>query len=82
MPTARVMAGRDHDANAAGDLRPKDERDQHLRARRPELFPKSERRGRDRRGRMDDCGQMSVVEVEEVHADCVDESRFGRAQAL
>jgi hypothetical protein len=69
------VTGRHRIADAALDLHPEDERRQRVAAGHCLRFGKRQYRCGDGRGGMDDRIQMSVVEIEEIGRNRVDERR-------
>jgi hypothetical protein len=73
------MSGRNRAADPAFDLEAKDESQQQLGARHAPQLGERQQGGRERRGRMDDGGQVGVAVVEDVGAGGVEE---GGAQGI
>src|SRR5581483_5810418 len=69
-------------ADAALDLDAEDKRMQKFRAADWRTFGERQDRGRDRAARMDDGLEMSIVEVEYVRADAVDQRGVQYIQPL
>src|SRR5581483_10387687 len=82
VPADVVMRRIHRVADAALDLDAEDKRMQKFRAADWRTFGERQDRGRDRAARMDDGLEMSIVEVEYVRADAVDQRGVQYIQPL
>ena len=72
-----VLAGRQREGEPAGDLVPRDDARQHVRARRPIHLARRHRRRDRRHPRMEAARGVRVVEIERMAERAVEECRAG-----